>query len=68
MASYKVQNRITGETIAVEAESAQEACEQLGWMIGNCYVEKLLSANERQRQRDNAGPPDQPRRRMGMYR
>lgn len=38
---YDITDRITGEKKqGVEAESAQEACEKCGWMIGNCYVQE----------------------------
>jgi hypothetical protein len=36
--SYTVRNRATHEEHVVVADSAQEACEKLGWMIGDCYV------------------------------
>lgn len=39
---YKIRNRITGEEIVVGADSAQEACKTLGWMIGNCHVRVVL--------------------------
>jgi hypothetical protein len=38
MEKYRVTNRITSETKEVVANSAQEACEKLGWMIG--FVEE----------------------------
>lgn len=38
---YRVTNRRTNETYDVQANSAQEACEKLGWMIGWCYIRKL---------------------------
>jgi len=38
---YRVTNRLTGETKTVAANSAQEACEKLGWMIGYCFVEEI---------------------------
>ena len=41
MPRYRVTNRITKETFEVEAPFAQNACERLGWEIGNCHV-KLL--------------------------
>ena len=37
---YFVQNRVLKGGGYVEANSAQEACEKLGWMIGDCYVEE----------------------------
>lgn len=41
MPRYKISNRITKEVSEVEAPFAQDACESLGWMIGNCHVELL---------------------------
>ena len=41
MPRYKISNRITKEAGEVEAPFAQDACESLGWMIGNCHVELL---------------------------
>ena len=41
MPRYRITNRVTGETAEVEAPYAQDACNRLGWMIGNCHV-KLL--------------------------
>lgn len=41
MPRYRVTNRVTGERFEVEAPYAQDACERLGWMIGNCHV-KLI--------------------------
>ena len=41
MPRYRVRNRITKETHEVEAPFAQDACERLNWMIGNCHVELL---------------------------
>lgn len=38
MNTYLVQHRITHERDIVQAESAQEACKLLGWMIGECFV------------------------------
>ena len=35
---YRIQNRITQEWFDTEAESAQEACAQAGWLIGDCWV------------------------------
>lgn len=37
---YEVTNRVTGERRVVAAKSAQEACEQEGWLIGDCYVQE----------------------------
>jgi len=42
MKLYFIKNRITGERNKVEANSAQEACEMLGWLISYCYVEIIL--------------------------
>lgn len=38
--TYKVKNRITKEVWNVEAKSAQEACQKVGWLIGDCFVEE----------------------------
>jgi len=38
---YGVWNRITKELQWVIASSAQEACEKLGWMIGDCQVKEV---------------------------
>lgn len=38
---YRVTNRVTKETQEVEAPSAQEACQRLGWLIGDCYIVKI---------------------------
>ena len=42
MPRYLLQNRITKESRIVEAPFAQDACERVGWMIGDCYVKRLL--------------------------
>jgi len=41
MPRYRITNRITRETFEVEAPFAQDACERLGWMIGDCHVRLL---------------------------
>ncbi len=41
MPLYRITNRITKETCQVEAPFAQDACERLGWVIGDCYVRLL---------------------------
>ncbi|MGQ9676554.1 MAG: hypothetical protein ACUVX1_12905 [Chloroflexota bacterium] len=43
---YRVRHHLTGEEQTIGAESAQEACERLGWLIGNCYVRILLDPND----------------------
>jgi len=35
---YEVVHRPSQEKAFVEAESAQEACEAQGWMVGDCFV------------------------------
>jgi len=35
---YEVTNRETGEKHYSVSTNAQDACEQAGWQIGNCYV------------------------------
>ena len=42
---YGVWNRITKELKWVIAESAQEACEKVGWMIGDCQVKEVVMLN-----------------------
>ena len=41
MPRYRVTNRATRGALEVEAPYAQEACEALGLMIGDCYVRLL---------------------------
>lgn len=36
---YRITNRWTRQRREVRAPSAQEACESLGWRIGECYCE-----------------------------
>ena len=43
MYRYRVTNRKTDQTMEIRADSAQEACQKLGWMIGWCYVKKLTT-------------------------
>ena len=40
---YIITNRITKERMTVDAQSAQEACEKCGWMVGNCWVRGWFS-------------------------
>jgi hypothetical protein len=44
---YQIGNRITGETKHVQAYSAQEACQKLGWLIGNCWVRRAKGYNSK---------------------
>lgn len=46
MPRYLVRNRITNEQDVVEAPYAQDACESLGWRIGDCYVKLLRDTEE----------------------
>ena len=39
MPGYRITNRITKERAQVDAPFAQVACELLGWLIGECFVE-----------------------------
>ena len=39
MPQYRIANRITHAVVDVEAPTAADACEQCGWLIGNCYVQ-----------------------------
>jgi len=41
MPLYELTNRETGERARVEAPYAQDACEMVGWLIGNCHVRLL---------------------------
>ena len=38
MKTYRIMNRITKQWWEGEAQSAQEACQKAGWMIGDCWV------------------------------
>ncbi len=38
MKTYRIQNRITQQWWEGQAASAQEACDQAGWQIGDCWV------------------------------
>jgi len=38
MKRYRIRNRITRQWWEGLAESAQEACQKAGWMIGDCWV------------------------------
>ena len=38
MKVYKIWNRITKEFWEGEAESAQETCQNAGWLIGDCWI------------------------------
>jgi len=39
--TYRVTDRITKQSMTIEAASAQEACEFAGWMIGQCHIQVL---------------------------
>lgn len=41
LGTYSVTNRVTRLQGRVQAASAQEACEALGWMIGECHVYRV---------------------------
>lgn len=41
MPRYRVTHRATRQAYEVEAPFAQDACDRLGWLIGDCHV-KLL--------------------------
>lgn len=38
MKTYRIWNRATKQWWEGEANSAQEACEKAGWLIGNCWT------------------------------
>lgn len=59
MNTYRLIHRVTNEQQVVQAESAQEAAEKVGWMIGDCFVRDITS----QAARDNAIDYTPPRRR-----
>ena len=42
---YCVWHRITRDLRYITAPSAQEACEKLGWMIGDCQVKEVVMLN-----------------------
>ena len=35
---YEITNRTTGEKHYVVSDNAQDACQQAGWLIGDCFV------------------------------
>lgn len=41
MKLYRIMLRESDESREVLAYSAQEACEKLGWQIGNCFIEDV---------------------------
>lgn len=43
---YHILNRVTKEEVDIEAPSAQEACEKMGWMVGDCYVREIKEKRE----------------------
>jgi len=44
MKIYIIENRVWHLQFEVTANSAQEACEKLGWLIGDCYVKEVKEA------------------------
>lgn len=48
MKTYRVMHRETKDERTVDAESAAEACQAMGWMPGECYIREVrtLSAKE----------------------
>ena len=38
MPTYRIMHRINKQWWEGDAESAQEACQKAGWLIGNCWV------------------------------
>ena len=38
---YRITNRVTNQTYEASAFSADEACQKLGWLIGDCYVREI---------------------------
>ncbi|MBA7635101.1 hypothetical protein ES703_42701 [subsurface metagenome] len=43
---YEITNRATGEKHFAASYSAEEACKQAGWLIGDCYVIHPLSRHQ----------------------
>lgn len=41
MKTYQIQNRYTKEFETIEADSAQDACKKVGWMIGDCWIKEI---------------------------
>ena len=41
MPIYRVRNRVSGEQYEVRADYAAVACQRLGWMIGDCWVQRM---------------------------
>lgn len=44
MPFYEVIDRVSKQRQRLTAESAQEACEACGWMIGNCFIRRVSYA------------------------
>lgn len=43
MPSYNIRHLVTSEyRYAIGGASAEEACESLGWLIGDCHIEELV--------------------------
>lgn len=43
MPSYNIRSRVTNEyRYRIQANSPEEACEQVGWLRGDCQVEELV--------------------------
>ena len=40
MNTYTIGHHPTKKQVTIQANSAQEACEVLGWLINDCYVEE----------------------------
>ena len=38
---YRITNRVTKQTYEASAFSADEACQKLGWVIGDCFIKKI---------------------------
>ena len=47
MKYYRIANRISHETGVTHAPSSQEACQVLGWMIGDCHIQELKETDGR---------------------
>lgn len=49
---YEVTRRVTGERAFIPADSAQEACEAMGWRIGDCYVKEKIKDDQNVQKRN----------------
>jgi len=41
LSRYLIENKTEKARAIISAPSAQEACQSLGWMIGDCFIKEL---------------------------